>query len=211
MIRLEKMKITADNGLNLSTEVSQAFDHLGQLNQQVLMAIAASYGKVTGGQEILNAINNPILNEIQLKLEGARKEVQRKKDYWVEARQFGVGDVFGLLLLGLPYFKRLYNARNALIEVEKRLKNMQQQRDNILASHISQMKVYNELNQNEMIRLLKEGITQLSQLNSNWSSFTQNFNSINNYIEQATRRALTDLVKDAKSVQEDTIIVHFII
>jgi hypothetical protein len=82
------MKITADNGLNLSTQVSQAFDHLGQLNQQVLMAITASHGEVTGGQEILNA-NNPKLNEIQLKLEGARKEVQRKKHQWVEARQFG--------------------------------------------------------------------------------------------------------------------------
>jgi hypothetical protein len=88
---------------------------------------------------------------------------------------------------------------------------MQHERDNILASHISQMNVYNELNQNEMIRLLKEGITQLSHLNSNWSSFTQNFNSINNYIEQAARRALTDFVENAKSVQEDTIIVHFII
>jgi DNA-binding transcriptional regulator YbjK len=209
--QLKKIKTAVDNGLNLSTEVSQAFDKLEQLNQQVILAITASYGKVTGGQEILNAINNPILNEIQLKLEGARKEVQRKKHQWVEARQFGVGDVFGLLLLGIPYFKRWYNARNALIEVEKKLKNMQQQRDNILASQISQMKVYNELNQNEMIRLLKEGIAQLSHLNSNWSSFTQNFNSINNYIEQAARRALTDFVENAKSVQEDTIIVHFII
>jgi hypothetical protein len=64
------------------------------------------------------------------------------------------------LVFYFPYFKRWYDARNALIEVENRLKNMQHERDNILASHISQMNVYNELNQNEMIRLLKEGMSQ---------------------------------------------------
>jgi hypothetical protein len=42
--RLECIKNAANNGEKLSAEVAQAFDSLGQLIQQVLLAIAASQG-----------------------------------------------------------------------------------------------------------------------------------------------------------------------
>jgi predicted transcriptional regulator len=72
-----------------------------------------------------------------------------------------------------------------------------------------QIKVDQELSQNEMIILLKEGISKLSQLNSNWTELTMNFNSMNNYIEEVTQKTLTDFAEDAKDAQENTFLLDF--
>jgi hypothetical protein len=109
LIKLENIKKIANNGLRMSTEVSQAFDKLGKLNRQILLAIMASHG--AGERAIADAI--------------------------------------------------------------------------------------------------QKGLTQLCKLNSNWADFTQNFNSINNYIKEVTRRGLTDFVEDAKSAKEDISIIEF--
>lgn len=67
-----------------------------------------------------------------------------------------------------------------------------------------QIKVNQELTRNEMIILLREGLSKLSKLNSNWAELTINFNSINNYIEEVTHTTLTDFVDNVEVAQENT-------
>ncbi len=241
IIRLEKIKITADNGLNLSTEVSQAFCQLGQLNQQVMLAITASHGAKEQEIENVNKIvfgfvksgmqvgknqrlkaNQKEQENLDNQLEDAQKDVRLKKQQLEETSQIGFGDVFGFIFSSRSYTTRVSNARNALNEaenglqkIETELKRVQDEKDKICYNYIKSLKalhinVDKELSQNEMIKLLEEGLSQLSKLNSNWVGFTQNFNSINNYIQQVTQRLLTDFVEDAKSVQEDASMIDFI-
>ena len=103
-------------------------------------------------------------------------------------------------------------------QIEDEAKRVAAERDKISVEFVKnfktmsktlQIKVDQELSQNEMIILLKEGISKLSQLNSNWTELTMNFNSINNYIEQVTHTTLTDFAEDAKDAQENTFLVDF--
>ena len=241
MIRLEKMKITADNGLNLSTEVSQAFDHLGQLNQQVLMAITASHGAKEQEIENVNKIvsgfvksgiqvgknqrlkaNQKEQEDLENQLKDAQKDVRLKKQQLEETSQIGVGDFFGLLLAGRPYAARVSNARNALSEaenqlqkIETELKRVQDEKDKIFYNYMKTLKIIQinidkELSQNDMIKLLENGMGQLSQLNSNWAGFTNNFNSFNNNVKEVTQRAMADFAENAKSAQGDISIIDFL-
>ncbi len=232
LIILENIKKIADNGLNLSTEVTKAFDKLGKLNQQVLLAITASRG--AREREIKDAIHAKIKKEmdcqlkatelkqlnIQRQLADAREKVRSSQQELEEARQFGVGNVFGFFIFSLPLLAvRIRNAQTALNVAEERLQEIQQEAkraeeesDKIheeFTNRFDKMHVDAEKDKSrdEMIELLKEGMDQLSKLNSNWAGFSQNFNSINNYIEQVTQRALTDFVEDA--AQEDTSMIDF--
>jgi hypothetical protein len=63
-------------------------------------------------------------------LADTRKEVQRKKRQLEEARQFGVGDVFGLLL-GISYDVRKDPGRNALNRAEQQLQHIQEEETKI--------------------------------------------------------------------------------
>ncbi|EFX63200.1 hypothetical protein DAPPUDRAFT_308060 [Daphnia pulex] len=151
---LENIKKIADNCLKMSTKVAQAFDRLGKLNRQVLLAIAARYGAKE--QEIEAAIKSKIYQEMESQ----------------------PNDLFNYLL----FIRRL---KNMHVDVEK------------------------EISRNEIINLLGDGLSKLSQFYTNYAGLIKNFDSINNHIEQVTHRALTDFVDDAKIAQEDPFIIDF--
>jgi hypothetical protein len=148
---LENIKKIADNCLKMSTEVAQAFERLGKLNRQVLLAIVARHGAKE--QEIKAVIKARIYQEME----------SRTNDY-------------------LLFIRRLENMH---VDVEK------------------------EISRNEIINLLGDGLSKLSQFYTNYAGLIKNFDSINNHIEQVTHRALTDFVDDAKIAQEDPFIIDF--
>jgi NTP pyrophosphatase (non-canonical NTP hydrolase) len=148
---LENIKKIADNCLKMSTEVAQAFDRLGKLNRQVLLAIVARHGAKE--QEIKAVIKARIYQEME----------SRPNNY-------------------LLFIRSLENMH---VDVEK------------------------EISRNEIINLLGDGLSKLSQFYTNYAGLIKNFDSINNHIEQVTHRALTDFVDDAKIAQEDPFIIDF--
>jgi hypothetical protein len=241
-ICLASIKKAANDGLKLSTEVAQAFDLLGQLIRQVILAIVASQGAkereiqnvneivgcfVKGGIKTVNnhqlEANEKKQKDLEFKREGAQENVQRSQQQLEEASQLEFFDIF---TFGLSSTIRVnnaqYNTREAdeqLQKIEDEAKRVAAERDKISVEFVKnfktmsktlQIKVDQELSQNEMIILLKEGISKLSQLNSNWTELTMNFNSINNYIEQITQKTLTNFAEDAKDAQENTFLVDFI-
>jgi NTP pyrophosphatase (non-canonical NTP hydrolase) len=230
---LENIKKIADNGLRMSTQVAQAFERLGNLNRQVILAIVASQG--TKEQAIVAAIKAEIYQEkenrlkannreqknVENQLEIARANVRQCQQRLDEARQFGIGDVFGLFIASLPFAIRVTSAENALGEaktnlqrikqVEKRVEEEKEEIYDDFKKRLEKMHVdvKKEISRDEIIKLLGDGLSKLSKLNSNWAGLSKNFNSINNYIEQVTHRALTDFVDDAKIAQEDPFIIDF--
>jgi gamma-glutamylcysteine synthetase len=100
-----------------------------------------------------------------------------------------------------------------LQKIEDEAKRVAAERDKISVEFVKnfetmsktlQIKVNQELTRNEMIILLREGLSKLSKLNSNWAELTINFNSINNYIEEVTHTTLTDFVDNVEVAQENT-------
>jgi hypothetical protein len=100
-----------------------------------------------------------------------------------------------------------------LQKIEDEAKRVAAERDKISVEFVKnfetmsktlQIKVNQELTRNEMIILLREGLSKLSKLNSNWTELTINFNSINNYIEEVTLTTLTDFVDNVEVAQENT-------
>ncbi len=230
---LENIKKIADNGLRMSTQVAQAFERLGNLNRQVILAIVASQG--TKEQAIVAAIKAEIYQEkenrlkannreqknVENQLEIARANVRQCQQRLDEARQFGIGDVFGLFIASLPFAIRVTSAENALGEaktnlqrikqVEKRVEEEKEEIYDDFKKRLEKMHVdvKKEISRDEIIKLLGDGLSKLSKLNSNWAGLSKNFNSINNYIEQVTHTTLTDFVDDAKIAQEDPFIIDF--
>jgi hypothetical protein len=162
--------------------------------------------------------------ELEFKREGAQENVQRNQQQLEEASQFGF---FDYLTFGLSSAIRVNNAQfkikkadEKLQEIEKEAKRVAAERDKISVEFVKkfktmsktlQIKVDQELSQNEMIILLKEGMSKLSQLNSNWAELTMNFNSINNHVEHTTQKTLKIFANDAKDAQENTFLFDFMI
>jgi hypothetical protein len=138
-----------------------------------------------------------------------------------EAFQFGIGDVFGIFIANLPIIIRVSTAENAVSEaktnlhrIEQEAKRVEEQRKEICDDFKKRFEkmhvdVKKEISRDEIIKLLGDGMSYLSRLNSNWTELPKNFNSINNYIEQVTHRALTNFVDDAKEAQEHPFIIDF--
>jgi hypothetical protein len=233
---LASIKKAANDGLKLSTEVAQAFDLLGQLIRQVILAIVASQGAkereiqnvneivgcfVKGGIKTVNnhqlEANEKKQKDLEFKREGAQENVQRSQQQLEEASQLEFFDIF---TFGLSSTIRVnnaqYNTREAdeqLQKIEDEAKRVAAERDKISVEFVKnfktmsktlQIKVNQELTRNEMIILLREGLSKLSKLNSNWAELTINFNSINNYIEEVTQTTLTDFVDNVEVAQENT-------
>ena len=98
-------------------------------------------------------------------------------------------------------------------KIEDEAKRVAAERDKISVEFVKnfktmsktlQIKVNQELTRNEMIILLREGLSKLSKFNSNWAELTINFNSINNYIEEVTHKTLIDFVDNVEVAQENT-------
>ncbi len=67
--------------------------------------------------------------------------------------------------------------------------------------------VEKEISRNEIINLLGDGLSKLSQFYTNYAGLIKIFDLINNHIEQVTHKALTDFVDDAKIAQEDPFLI----
>lgn len=231
--RLENIKKIADNGLRMSTEVAQAFERLGNLNRQVFLAIVASQGakqqeieaaikaKIYQEKESRLKANNRKQENVENQLKIARANVRLSQQRLDEARQFGIGDVFGLFIASLPFAIRVTSAENALGEAKTNLqrikqieKRVEEENEEIYDDFIKRLQnmhvdVKKEICRDEIIKLLGDGLSHLSKLNSNWAGLTKNFNSINNYIEQVTHTTLTNFAEDAKIAQEDPFLIDF--
>jgi hypothetical protein len=124
---LESIKKAANDGLKLSTEVAQAFDLLGQLIRQVILAIVASQGakerEIQNVNEIvgcfvkgkIKTVNNHQLEtnenkqkDLELKRRAARENVQRSQQQLQEASQLEFFDIF---TFGLSSTIRVNNAQ----------------------------------------------------------------------------------------------------
>jgi hypothetical protein len=60
-----------------------------------------------------------------------------------KARQFGVGDVSGLLLLGISYDVRIDPGRNALNRAKQRLQHIQEEENKIDKELYAKKKLFN--------------------------------------------------------------------
>jgi hypothetical protein len=124
---LESIKKAANDGLKLSTEVAQAFDLLGQLIRQVILAIVASQGAkereiqnvneivgcfIKGGIKTVNnhqlETNEKRQKDLELKRRAARENVQRSQQQLQEASQLEFFDIF---IFGLSSTIRVNNAQ----------------------------------------------------------------------------------------------------
>jgi hypothetical protein len=124
---LASIKKAANDGLKLSTEVAQAFDLLGQLIRQVILAIVASQGAkereiqnvneivgcfVKGGIKTVNnhqlETNEKRQKDLELKRRAARENVQRSQQQLQEASQLEFFDIF---TFGLSSTIRVNNAQ----------------------------------------------------------------------------------------------------
>jgi flagellar motor protein MotB len=231
--RLENIKKIADNCLKMSKEVCDAFDLLGQLIQQVLLAISASQGaKEQEIQAVIRAkieqvmksqlrANNREQENVENQLEIARADVRRSQQRLHEVRQLGIGDLFGFFIASLPLILRVTSAENAVSEaktnlqrIEQKEKRVEEQRKEIYDDFIKRLKnmhddVEKEISRDDIIKLLGDGLSHLSKLNSNWVGLTKNFNSISSHIELVTHATLSDFVDDAKDAQEDPFLIDF--
>jgi hypothetical protein len=124
---LESIKKAANDGLKLSTEMAQAFDLLGQLIRQVILAIVASQGAkereiqnvneivgcfIKGGIKTVNnhqlETNEKRQKDLELKRRAARENVQRSQQQLQEASQLEFFDIF---IFGLSSTIRVNNAQ----------------------------------------------------------------------------------------------------
>jgi hypothetical protein len=226
--RLECIKNAADNGEKLSAEVAQAFDSLGQLIQQVLLAITASQG------EKEKEIEAAIKANFEDRKRRQEESIKREKEYLQKEED----DARELLSKGKKYLMEEHNRNKGLFEsifnsggkkekiagfersvkdAEKRLekakqdaaeaeKNIDKVRDEFTESlknmHID---VNKNISKDRMIGILQEGTKQLGRLQENWTGMTLYFKSINSYIEDMKTKQ-NMFVEDAKVVQDSSLL-----
>jgi hypothetical protein len=226
--RLEVIKQAADNGQILSKEVCDAFDSLGQLIQQVLLAISASRGAKE--EEIEAAIKANIdekkkrqeeskkREEEYLKKEedDAQKLLSKGQEYMMEEHNRFRGFFERVLFKGEKQGKieglertakyaeeRLERAKQDRVEADKRMKKICDE----CATSLANMKVDvdKDISTDEMIQILKKGTEQLNKMQKNWVGMTLYFQSINSYIkDMETKQNM--FVKDAEGVQDSSLI-----
>jgi hypothetical protein len=124
-----------------------------------------------------------------------------------------------LFCLLLYILSRLTSANNAASEaktnlqrIEQEAKRVEEQREEIYGDYKKRLEkmdvdVKKEISRDDIIKLLGDGMSKLSQCYTNFAGLIKNFNSIKNDIEQITHRALTDFVDDAKIAQEDPFLI----
>jgi hypothetical protein len=116
------------------------------------------------------------------------------------SRELEIGDYNGIIRILCSAFcyilSRLTSANNAVSEaktnlqrIEQEAKRVEEEKEEIYDDFIKRLQnmhvdVKKEIGRNEIIKLLGDGLSHLSKLNSNWAGLTKNFKSINNHIEQ---------------------------
>jgi hypothetical protein len=225
--RLERIKEAADDGLKLSTEVSEAFHLLGQLTQQVLYAISASQGAKE--QEIENLIKTRIEEDnlrrtelkkkeqaiLEMEMENARKTAQDSKAYLndVRKRRFRSFLFFESKEQSMKFAREmaeeaeedLKKAKKDAMEAEQEMKKICN--ECIKSLENMQIDVTKDISADKIIKILQEGMRLLSQLQENWSGMTLYFQSINSYIEKVMNKKNIDFTKDAKDAQDDKTLI----
>ncbi len=226
--RLECIKKAADNGEKLSKEVSEAFDLLGELIQQVLLAITASQGAKEKEIEKLikaNITEKKIRQKQELERqkkylkkeeEDAQKLLSKGQEYMMEEhkRSRGLGEkiffrgekqgkIEGFERTAKYAEERLKRAKQDRVEAEKEMKKITDECTTSLAN--MQIVVQKDISTDEMIQILKKGTEKLNQMQKNWAGMTLYFHSINTYIEDMkTKQNL--FVEDAKVVQDSSLL-----
>jgi hypothetical protein len=226
--RLECIKNAADNGEKLSAEVAQAFDSLGQLIQQVLLAITASRGAEE--KEIEAAIKANFEDRkrrqeesIKREKEYLQKEVednQRLKNigqqYVMEEQQRSRGILERIFFPGEKE-KKIRNFARTVEDAEKRLEKAKQdakkadeEMEKIENEYIKSLEnmhidVKKDISTDQMIQILKDGTQQLGKMQENWTGMTLYFKSINSYIEDMKSKQ-NMFVEDAEGAQDSSLI-----
>jgi hypothetical protein len=226
--RLECIKNAADNGEKLSKEVAQAFDSLGQLIQQVLLAIAASQGAKE--QEIQDAIKANIAEKKkrqEQELERQKKYLQKEEDDNQKLKNKGEDfvleerkryrDALELIFFSGEKKKNLekiqtmiQDALKRLEETKEKAKKAEEEMGEIENEYIKSLEnmhidVKKDISTDQMIQILKDGTQQLGKLQENWTGMTLYFQSINSYIEDMKTKQKM-FVEDAEGAQDSSLI-----
>ncbi len=225
--RLERIKEAADDGLKLSTEVSEAFHLLSQLIQQVRLAISASQGAKE--QEIENLIKARIGEDnlrrtelkkkeqaiLEMEMENARKTAQDSKAYLnnVRKRRFRSYLFFETKEESIKFAtemvgeaeKDLEKAKQDSMEAEEEMKKICN--ECIKSLENMQVNVKEDIQTDRMIQILKEGTKLLGELQDKWTGMTRYFQSINSFIEKVMNKKYIDFTNDAKDAQTDTYLI----
>lgn len=181
--RLAKIKEAADDGARLTKQVCDAFDLLEQLINQVIESSSLT----------MSQIEKEIVNDQVTKMEAKEKrldELQQKLKTWKDIRCW------------IVYENSFEHDRSI-----KKEEQMQQEIDQISddsIQHLDAMRVDTDktLEQNEMIRTLKESLNNLGQLLDKWSSIHRFFNTIRNHFMEVTFPRLKDFSTDAQEAEE---------
>jgi hypothetical protein len=228
--RLECIKEAADDGLKLSKEVCDAFELLGQLIQQVLLAISASQGAKE--QEIQAAIKANIEERKRRQEESiekqkqkfdkeekdARKLLSKGQQYVMEERK-RLRTILELLYFPDEHQRVIKNIETLVEEAENRLaKNKveaikeEEQMGKICEEYIQKLRnmqvdVDEDISTDRMIQILQEGTKLLADMEKNWTGITLYFKSINSYIEKVMHKQQNMFVEDARNAQGHTSLI----
>jgi hypothetical protein len=226
--RLECIKQAADDGQKLSKEVLDAFDLLGQLIQQVLLAIAASLGAKE--QEIQDVIKANIAEKKkrqEQELERQKKYLQKEEDDNQKLKNKGEDfvleerkryrDALELIFFSGEKKKNLekiqtmiQDALKRLEETKEKAKKAEEEMGEIENEYIKSLEnmhidVKKDISTDQMIQILKDGTQQLGKLQENWTGMTLYFQSINSYIEDMKTKQKM-FVEDAEGAQDSSLI-----
>ncbi|EFX83207.1 hypothetical protein DAPPUDRAFT_100775 [Daphnia pulex] len=205
--RLKCIKKAANDGLKLSTEVAQAFDSLGQLIQQVLLAIAASQGAKE--KEIEAAIKANIEERKRRQEESLEESIDRQKKYL----QQEVEDNQQLKNRGQQYVMEEQKRSRDILErifypgeKEKKIKNFERSVEDA-EKRLEKAKQDAKKADEEMGKIEKEFTESLKNMHidKNWVGMTLYFQSINSYIEDMKTKQNT-FVEDAEGAQDSSLI-----
>nr|CAH0113458.1 unnamed protein product [Daphnia galeata] len=217
--RLKRIEEAAADGLTYSTQVRDAFDRLGQLIRQVILAIQASRGART--EEIEELIRKEIEEKkkrqeeykqreqdlLQKEMEGAQEAVQRTQKNLEEACKAQTIDYFTLVRGATSYLNK-HKPRIGCSGSKKKQNKLKRKREKS-GMTILKINVGKEVSTDEMIKLLQDGTKKLGEMHEKWAGMTMYFEHINNHIDKVTKTCLDDFVNDAKGAQHDTSHLEF--
>jgi hypothetical protein len=220
--RLEIIKKAAVDGENLSKEVSEAFLHLGELIEQVLLAITASQGAKE--KEIEDAIKKQIEADIKKQFEEDNKRrmqdkerekanamalLQQAQESLLKERE-RTRNIFEFVFYSGEKQKTIDQIEKTVKEAEKRLEKAnleaeQTGQDDIFNDFIQRLEnmrvnVDDKISKDKMIEQLKEGTRLLGELQKNWAGMTMYFTSINSYIKKVMNPQQNVFIDDANAV-----------
>jgi hypothetical protein len=217
--RLERIKEAADDGARMTEEVCDTFEKLLQLIQQVITAsskgsrkkqkeMLENFEKIKESQE---AAKKEQHKKLQERLEEQQRAANRKGEYLDETRK-GKWN-FWLQLIGyeskhesLQHAQKIKKeAENKLKEIKEEADIVQKELDKIMKENIANLgkmqvdvKVFD---QNETLKILKDGMRYLGELHGKWANINTCFVNIRDYYAEKTFKRLDRVLADAKDAQ----------